>query len=64
MSDLFTVSKERVEHIATGVVLLAINDEWINGIQHVNCLVPQTDEKNNWYFANATYSIDELKLLR
>lgn len=64
MNDLFTVSKQRAEHIATGVVILAINDEWINGIQHVNCLVPQTDNGKDFYFANATYSIDELKLLR
>jgi hypothetical protein len=61
--DLFTIEKQRVIHKATGIVILAIRDLWINGVQHVDCLVPQVDEKNRWYFANATYSVNEIQLI-
>ena len=63
MKNLFTVEKQRVIHRKTGVVILAIRDFWMNGVQHVDCLVPQVDEKQRWYFASATYEINEIELL-
>lgn len=63
MKNLFTIEKQRVIHKATGVVILALKDSWMNGIQHVDCLVPQTDEKGRWYFASATYTVNEIELV-
>lgn len=61
--DLFTIHTQRVIHKATGVVILAIRDLWIQGVQHVDCMVPQVNEKDRWYFANATYSINEIEFI-
>lgn len=60
--DLFSIHKQLAVHNATGVSIIAINDEWINGEQHVNCLIPQTNNGKDWYFCNACYSVNEITL--
>lgn len=58
--DLFTIKKQVVIHNATGSDIIAIRDYWSDGRQYVDCVVPQVNEKGKLYFANATYSIDEI----
>lgn len=58
--DLFTISRQIVVHKATGSDIIAIRDYWSNGKQYVDCVVPQLNEKGKLYFANATYSINEI----
>ncbi len=58
--DLFTIKKQVVIHKATGCEIIVIRDYWADGHQYVDCIVPQINEKGKLYFANATYSIDEI----
>ncbi len=60
--DLFTINKQIVIHKATGSDIIAIRDYWSNGKQYVDGVVPQLNEKGKLYFANATYSIDEIEI--
>ena len=61
--DLFSFQKKVVIHKETGISIIAFKELEINNILHYDCLVPQVVEdkkKDKWYFANATYSINEL----
>ncbi len=60
--DLFTITRQIVIHKATGSDIIAIRDYWSNGMQYVDCAIPQLNEKGKLYFANATYSIDEIEI--
>lgn len=62
-TSIFDVKKQRGVHITTGVVIIVIKSLWINNKLHFDCAVPQTDDGVKFYFANATYSDDEVNII-